>query len=127
VRAVDTNILARFILNDDEVHTPIANDVIRGGVYVSLSVWMELVWLLAARYRFSREMIVEALDTTMRIDVVVTPEAALWALDRYRLGADFADMIHLIEAQAHEGFHTFDRGMKKDAGSASPVPVELLG
>lgn len=126
MRAVDTNILARFILNDDDLQTPIANDVIRGGVYVSLSVWMELVWLLGARYRFSREMIAEALEVTMKIDVVVTPEAAFWALNRYRLGADFADMIHLIEAQAHEGFHTLDRGMKKDAGAASPVPVELL-
>lgn len=126
MRAIDTNILARFILNDDNVQTPIANDVIRGGVYVSLSVWMELVWLLSARYRFSREMVVEALDTTMRIDVVVTPETALWALDRYRVGADFADMVHLIEAKAQEGFHTFDRGVKKDAGAASPVPVELL-
>lgn len=126
MRAVDTNILARFILNDDDAQTSIANDVIRGGVYVSLSVWMELVWLLGARYRFSRDMIAEALEVTMKIDVVVTPEAAFWALDRYRLGADLADMIHLIEAQAHEGFHTFDRGMKKDAGAASPVPVELL-
>ncbi|WP_293884051.1 hypothetical protein [Sphingomonas sp.] len=88
MRAVDTNILARFILNDDDEQTLIANDVIRGGVYVSLSVWMELVWLLSARYRFSRMMIGEALDATMKMNVVVTPEDALWALDRYRLGED---------------------------------------
>jgi predicted nucleic-acid-binding protein len=81
---------------------------------------------LGARYRLSREMIAEALDATMRMEVVVTAEAAFWALERFRLGADFADMVHLIEAQAQEGFHTFDRDMKKQAGPASPVPVDLL-
>jgi predicted nucleic-acid-binding protein len=126
VRAVDTNILARFILADDETQSAIAQDVIRSGVYVSLSVWMELVWLLEARYRLSRSNVADALDAVMRMVVVSTPDDALWALDRYRFGADFADMVHLAEVRTHEAFLTFDRALEKDAGPASLVPVELL-
>jgi predicted nucleic-acid-binding protein len=126
VRAVDTNVLARFILADNETQSGIAQDVVRSGVYVSLSVWAELVWLLEARYRLSRSTVADALDAVMRMVVVSTPDDALWALDRYRSGADFADMVHLAEAKTHDAFLTFDRALRKDAGSASLVPVELL-
>jgi predicted nucleic-acid-binding protein len=47
VRAVDTNILARFYLGDDAVQAGIAAGVLSGGdVFVPKTVILELDWVL---------------------------------------------------------------------------------
>jgi hypothetical protein len=48
------------------------------------------------------------------------------ALDRYRHGADIADMLHLIGARGATRFTTFDRGLVKRAGANPPLAVETL-
>src|SRR3546814_2135236 len=54
LKAVDTNVLARFMLDDDSVQSPIARDLVKAGVFVSLTVLLELGWLLQSRYGLER-------------------------------------------------------------------------
>src|SRR3546814_2005192 len=42
LKAVDTNILARFMLDDDPVQSLIARDLVKAGVFVPLTVLLEL-------------------------------------------------------------------------------------
>ena len=129
MKAVDTNILARIILGDDEQQAELAVAVLRQHVFVPLSVLLETVWLLTSRYRQTRETTVQSLTDIMDLTTVsVEDEAyARWALNRFLKGAAFADMIHLITARHAESFLTFDREVAKAAGPDSPVAVEIPG
>jgi len=129
VRAVDTNILARLILRDDPHQAAIAIDMMRHPVWVSLSVWTELGWLLFKRLKLDREAVADALSTVLIMANirVADPAGLAWAIARFRDGADWADMIHLIAAQgAADSFATFDAGIARQAIDA-PLPIETLG
>lgn len=128
VRAVDTNVLARFLARDDMAQTAVADQVMQGGSYISLTVLLETVWLLASRYGQSREAICDSLAEVVQLPTVTTPDTMLvmWAIDRFRAGADFADMAHLVDCRSADSFATFDRGVAKGAGEQPPLRVETL-
>ncbi len=128
MRGIDTNILARFIVQDDPIQAKLAEAALQARVYVSLSVLMETVWLLTSRFRMSPTDIVQSLYDVFSLSTVVVEQQAhvKWALQRFQAGAGFADMIHLITNQNMSAFLTFDKMMAQEAGDASPVVVELL-
>jgi predicted nucleic-acid-binding protein len=128
VIAVDTNVIIRIVTGDDPLQTPIARALVARRVFISHSVLMETEWVLRSYYRWGRSDIAEAFDDLLNLQGVhvLHGEALFWALDRYRLGADWADMLHLIACRGTESFHTFDRSLIRDAGDAAPVPVEFL-
>lgn len=129
MKAVDTNILARFVLRDDEHQTRLAQQVLREPAWVSNTVWLELGWLLDKRLGLAREAVADAIETLLAIDVVHTADrpGLAWAIERYRRGADWADMVHLVAAQgAADAFITFDRTISRRAGPKSPLAVETL-
>ena len=128
MRAVDTNVLARLILQDDERQTMIAADILRQPVWVSLSVWTELGWLLFKRLKLRRDLVAEALSTLLAMETVrvADPPGLSWAIECFRSGADWADVVHLIAARgAADTFATFDAGIAPAAPDA-PVAVETL-
>jgi len=129
MNAVDTNILARFLLRDDAEQYRLAVEVLTGGAFVSLTVLMETAWLLGSRYRQPREAVIAALRTVLSISGVVIEAASHidWALARFEGGADIADVIHLVAARDMSAFTTFDRAIVRLAGPDSPVRVETLG
>lgn len=128
MKAIDTNVLIRAITRDDPRQSSIANDIIASGVFVTSGVWIETEWVLRFSYRWPRERIAQALTAFAGLDVVHAdrPDGLRWALDRYAQGADWADMIHLIDSEDVEQFATFDRALVRDAGSRSPTNIELL-
>lgn len=128
MKAVDTNILARFLLEDDPAQSPIARNFVSGGAFISNSVLLEVVWLLESRYGLNTRNIATALQATLASPGVhvANPDLISWALGRYAAGADFADMVHLIESGQQDAFVTFDRKLAKQAGKLSPIRVELL-
>jgi predicted nucleic-acid-binding protein len=126
VKSVDTNILARLILVDDPVQTPIAEDIVRRGVRVSLTVLLELGWLLGSRGGMSRAEVNLALLKLLDNEAIhVENDAKVrTALELYRKGADLPDVLHLVAARGSEAFVTFDKGVP--GGEVIGVEVELV-
>lgn len=126
VKSVDTNILARLILVDDAVQTPIAEEIVRKRVRVSLTVLLELGWLLGSRAGKSRAEVNLALLKLLENEAIHIEDAAEVhaALELYRRGADLADVIHLVAARGSEAFVTFDKSVPR--GEDIGVDVELV-
>jgi predicted nucleic-acid-binding protein len=129
VIAADTNIVLRLILGDDEAQVSAVRDLMaRDSLFVSLTVLLETGWVLESRCRMDRGSVADALVGLTLLEGIHVPrsEAVLRLLERYRAGADLADMIHLASAAKLEGFATFDRRLVRDAGTASPIKIETL-
>ena len=129
MKAIDTNVIARAILGDDAVQSPIAVSTLREPVWISMTVWLELGWVLGTRLGLDRSIVADAIATVLAMESVNTPDRAGldWAIDRFRAGADWADMIHLLSARGFAGsFVTFDRAITPRAGDAPPLPIQTL-
>ena len=127
MKAVDTNLLARLLLQDDPVQLPLALTYIAQGVWVPATVVLELGWLLKSRYQFSRNGVAKALETLLdhpRISFA-DEEGMRIALALFRQGGEFADLVHLVAARGSEAFGTFDQNFPD--GTAIGVPVEVIG
>lgn len=100
---VDTNVLVRFVLQDDPVWSPIADRFFEHGVtpdepgYVNPLTLAELVWTLRKHPNYDRggmARLIEGLLSSDRL-VIGEAEAVTTALASFRAGgAGFAD--HLI-------------------------------
>ena len=129
--ALDTNVLVRYLAQDDEAQFQVAADLIEGctsddPMYVCREVMIELVWVLERSYKYSREEIAEALlsiVTASQLSVENAQDIAS-VVNLYRKeGYDFADLMIRQAAQRAESriLKTFDQKLAKLDG------VELLG
>lgn len=128
--AVDTNILLRLVLDDDDAQLGAVRALMaRDTLFVSLGVLLETGWVLLSRYRLSRGDVADTLVLIASLEgvVVARPALALWAIERYREGADLADMLHLVSAAKIGAFATFDRRIARHAAAGAPVAIETLG
>lgn len=125
--ALDTNVLVRLVLQDDERQARAAEQVVtrarrgRTPLFVADIVLCELVWVLTRRVGLSRSDIADALDQLVRTELVVLTDAAAveGALEAYRAGrGDFADYLIREQARAAEASEvvTFDRALKGESG-----------
>lgn len=129
MNGVDTNILVRWITRDDPAQCVHADRVMDKPTFVSMGVLIELVWVLGGRsYRFDRETIVAILTTIVDLDrvTVAQEDDVRWAIERYSMGADFADMIHIAAARGSALFTSFEKHLTEDAGPDTPVSVQTL-
>lgn len=128
VKAVDTNVLARALMRDDPVQTPIADALLSAGVFVPLTVVLETAWLLRSRYGLDRRQLASTLQSLLDMPRVVVDGAAGvgWAIGRLIEGGDIADLIHIVAGSGASAFLTFDVDVAKSVGAESPVPVETL-
>ncbi len=128
---LDTNVLVRFLVRDDEKQSRRATKLIKGAVergeqlFVSDIVMCETVWVLSSAYGFTRAEIVDALGGLVRARNLVfgSTDRLARALDAYRDGkGDFADYLIREHARAAgaDTVATFDRALLKDAGFVSP-------
>lgn len=127
--AVDTNVVLRLVLDDHPVQVEAARALmLREPLYVSLGVLLETGWVLQSRYGLPRAEVADALTLLARLDrlIVARLPLALWAIERFRAGADLADMVHLVSAAKIGRLATFDRRVAKGAGPDSPVTIETL-
>ena len=126
--ALDTNILVRYIVQDDAAQLAAATRLIRRCVsehqalFVPITVILELEWVLRSNFGFTKEETVGALSELFSAaEISLESERALEvALDLYRnKPADFADCVHIaLAAQAGEQpFWTFDKAAAKIAGA----------
>jgi predicted nucleic-acid-binding protein len=128
MKAIDTNIVLRFLTADGDRQYALATECISTGVFVPHSVLIETEWVLRSGYGWDVQRINVALADLIAMDCIEVDQvdALHWALDRYRQGADWADMLHLVASTGHTAFSTFDRGLAKEAGGDPPLTVELL-
>jgi predicted nucleic-acid-binding protein len=129
MRAVDTNVLIRLLVADDDTQLAIAEEIISAQFLVLPTVIMETVWVLTSNYRLSRADTADRLRRVLGVATatLISEEAIFSALEQFERGADFADMLHIaLAAQAlANSFATFDQGIAKNAIN-TPIPVETL-
>ena len=129
MRAVDTNVLARLILADDDAQYRTAAALLLEPVWVAETVWLELGWVLGRQLGLERALVGDALMTILMTATVHTTDrdGIRWAIERYRAGADWADVIHLVAARGiADSFATFDRGVASFVGQESLLEIETL-
>ena len=117
MNAVDTNVLARFLLEDDADQTVRAKTIVNDGAWIASTVALELEWLLRGYYRFSPDRIAAVFDVLLRLRTVrfEHPERIAAALRGLAAGMDFADAFHLASAEGQGGFATFDKSLVRIA------------
>ncbi len=126
MRAVDTNIIARYVTADDPVQTPLATAVLATPCYVSDTVLLESAWLLGSRYRIPRARLAAILFDLVHLPTVTVSdsELILWAIGQFAAGADFADMMHMLSGRYTDSFVSFENNLEILAGPAAPLPIE---
>lgn len=117
---LDTNVLVRFLVDDDEAQGARARRLIGSGeaFFIPLIVLCELVWVLDRAYAFDRASIATALDRLLAADKLEIERAddVRDAVEEFRAGrADFADALIGLAARDTGCTHvaTFDRRLKK--------------
>jgi predicted nucleic-acid-binding protein len=126
VIGLDTNILLRFLAQDDPMQSPRANAVMASLTiaepgWIGLTSIVELVWVMASQKRLDRRGIAALLSRLLTREEVVIEQASLVerAMQLYRKGnADFADCLIATSAKAAGCSRTltFDRKAARDAG-----------
>ena len=123
---LDTNVLVRYVTQDDPVQSAKASELIESLTtaspgFVSLVSIVELVWVLQSCYQSAKSEVVTVLETLLRTrELTVEHAEVIWqALRKFVANkADFADC--LIERCAHaagcEYTATFDLDAAKSAG-----------
>jgi len=134
LRALDTNVLARFFIDDaDDAQVarqrPAAVAALAERSFVSVTVLLELEWVMRGFYELPAREISRVLRALAGINHVTLEDrdAVLMAIDAFDKGIDFADALHMARSSRASGFATFDQRLAKRAKSLALAPsVELL-
>lgn len=122
--AIDTNILVRYITQDDEPQSKSAENLLSKydrksqSIFINNIVLCELVWVLERGYKYSKEQIAATIRVILSTAVFAFEHHnILWmALEDYDHNkADFADCL-IAQLNKSQGFHqtfTFDKSATK--------------
>lgn len=124
--ALDTNVLVRFLVQDDPKQGQAAAELVDGLTeqepgYICREVIVELVWVLERAYKMTRAQIAPAVEglLTSREFVVEDADRVGLGLARYAMGgAGFSDRMILLasfDAQC-ACLATFDKALARDKG-----------
>ncbi len=127
VISIDTNLVVRFLLQDNDAEFAIASRVIREEeIYITTTVMLECEWVLRRVYKHSSASIMDAFDQLRGLANVrlAEPDIVERAIGWRRSGLDFADALHLALASKADSLGTFDPDFVKSAARVSPhIPV----
>lgn len=126
--ALDTNVLVRFIVEDDAAQCAAARALVGHCVaqgeslFVPVTVVLELEWVLRSRYGFAKADVLQALAALCSArELHFESERAMEvALQLYReSAADFADALHvaLTAQELAQPLWTFDKGAARLGGA----------
>ena len=118
MRAVDTNVLVRALIQDDPAQTKRALALMDAHqVFVPVTVVLELEWVLRSRYGFAPVVIAQALAKIASLENAVIGEhaAVVAATENMARGWDFADALHHALSEGCDDFATFDSALAKRA------------
>ena len=129
MRAIDTNVLVRFLAGDDPHQSPKARALVEAGdILVPLTVMLEAERVLRSVYGHKGPQVAAALRAFAGLSglAVEAPERLAAALDRAEAGMDFADALHLGGAAGCEALLTFDRRFVRAARSVGVETVREM-
>jgi predicted nucleic-acid-binding protein len=126
--ALDTNVLVRYVVQDDSGQLGAARRLIQRCVeegqplFVPVTVSLELEWVLRASFGYGKDDVLTVLSSLLSaMELTFESERAMEvALQLYReSSADFADCLHIaLAAAAGEApLWTFDRGAARVEGA----------
>jgi predicted nucleic-acid-binding protein len=134
VKLVDTNVLARFFIDDPD--DPEARRqrgpaiaVMSSPVFVPVTVVLELEWVMRGFYSLPARDVNRVLLALCSLETATVEDrdAVLSALELHAGGLDFADALHLVRSGHCEAMVTFDRALARRARKARGAPrVELV-
>ena len=99
---IDTNILVRYLTQDDETQLMIASRIINQyedkpeSIFISNIVLCELIWVLERGYKYNKKEIVNALQAILStIEFTFEYHEILWLClsDYEKFTADFSDIL----------------------------------
>lgn len=134
MRSLDTNVLARFFIDDpDDAEAarqrPAAIAALGERAFVPVTVLLEFEWVLRGFYEFPRAEVLRVLKALLGLEHISIEDRGLAAaaLEAYAQGLDFADALHLARSSRATAFATFDRRLARTAARAGLAQrVELL-
>jgi len=118
VRAVDTNILARYYLRDAVQGRIAARVLSAGDVFIPKTVILELEWVLRYVADQPESKVIDCLAHLIALPGITVEDRdeIEAALNHCRNGIDFADALHLAASKACTELLTFDdRGYARRA------------
>ena len=127
MKGLDTNVLVRYIVQDDKTQSRAASSFIRNAsltgesFFINCIVLCELVWVLESAYDFPKKEITDVCEKILKIKQfeIEYRDIVYSALLAYKKGkGDFADYLIGRINQSH-GCNmtvTFDKSLTKQAG-----------
>jgi len=124
--ALDTNILARYLLDDEPAQARTARRLLadaKAEYWIPVTVVLELAWVLR-KTDAPRNVVMERLRDLLSLRNVRMQNADLvfqslrWAAQ----GMDLADALHLVLSGKAERFATFDEALIKQARKLGVQP-----
>lgn len=129
MKAIDTNVVVRYLVGDDARQAQAARRLIEAEpVWLGLTVLLEAMWVLESAYGFAPAAVAEGLESFLGLPTVHVECAAqvARALQAQRTGVDCADALHVAcGTEAAGSFATFDRQLAR--GARGLGRIELLG
>ncbi len=128
--AVDTNIIIRFLTQDDDLQYKKAFSIFNENeVFIADTVIQEAEWVLRYAYKFSTKEIAAAMVNLFGLKNVhlSTPVYIEQVIEWYKQGLDFSDAMHLLQCQEVEKLYTFDKAFISKAKNLTNCLVRLPG
>ena len=124
MRAVDTNVLVRALVQDDAQQAARAEALFgEHDIYIPVTVVLELEWVLRTRYGYSPKRVAQALEMLVALAHAVVGErdAVLVATARVAQGWDFADALHHALSHGCKDFVTLDADLARRGARGAKV------
>ena len=123
MRAIDTNVLVRLIVQDDETQEADAKAFIAFGAWVSKIILVESIWVLGSVYRHTNLELADTIEMLLSHGQIFIEDsetvAAALVHYRKRPSLRFSDCIILESARkaGHLPLGTFDKNLAKIDGA----------
>jgi len=127
MKGIDTNVLVRYLVQDDPTQSEKASQFIEKMVadgedcLINNIVLCELIWVLESAYDYKKEQIAIVIESLLSRSMFEfeNRDAISWSLHQYRTSkADFSDCLIARKNQEQGCVETvsFDKGVKKVEG-----------
>lgn len=125
---IDTNILVRYVTQDDVKQAKQATLLLaqKEIFFISIPVILETVWVLKVAYRWKREDVILTLETLLEIENFIFEDKAslIHATWAYRKGGDWSD--HLIQVLCKKNHCSSFVTFNQELAQSDPNFVKLI-